>query len=406
MAGEPLTASDDNPATAVVLEIARGLHEAGTPSDSLEAALGRLAGALQLNLNAMVHPTAITAAIGRPGEQSVTILRLDPGAVNLDRLARLNQIVDQLCAGTISPHTALIQVRAVLASARPFPSAVVALSYGASASAVAVLLGGGWAELATAAVIGTVVGVVAGPIAGQPNRRPLFEVIASAIAALIALIAGRFVPALSTYTTIAAGLAILLPGLNLTTAIGELATRNLVSGTARLGGVFATLISLTAGVALGTALGQILGGRVSLADPTALPDWILLPVILVAAFGFGVNLNGRLADMRWIVPFVALAVGVTRLTEPLEPEAAAFVSALALGLGGAGAARIFRLPAEVLILPGLIVLVPGVIGYQSLLKLLQDDVQSGVTFFFNALLTAVLLVAGLLFAQILTPRQR
>ena len=58
----------------------------------------------------------------------------------------------------------------------------------------------------------------------------------------------HFVGPIALYVVLIAGVVQLLPGYTLTTALNELANRNLVSGTARLGGVFVTL--LVAGVRL------------------------------------------------------------------------------------------------------------------------------------------------------------
>jgi uncharacterized membrane protein YjjP (DUF1212 family) len=398
---------DVETATAVIVELGRGLHEAGTASDSLEAILESVAKAIGVELQVLDHPTSLIAAIGPANRQTVAIQRLDTGGPNLEYLARLNGIANRLIDGTLSATKALPAIRAVLRTPRRYPGWLIVLAYCAAAMAVAVLLNGAWIEVAVGAVIGLATGLLS-LVTGRFGRLAyLFELIAATIAAVIAIVAGPVVGPLETYTTIAAGVAVLLPGLTITTAVSELATRNLISGTARLGGAFTTLVSLTAGVAIGTGIGLLLGGQIQYGDATPLSDWLLVPVVLFAAFAFGVVLNGRPIDFRWIVPSCAIAVAASRLTEPLTPQAAAILSALLLGLGAQFGARVLRLPAEVLTVPGLLVLVPGVIGYQGLLLLLQADVESGVTFLFNMLLTALLLVAGLLASRLFVlPRMK
>ncbi len=65
----------------------------------------------------------------------------------------------------------------------------------------------------------------------------------------------RFVGSVALYVVLIAAIVQLLPGYSLTTALRELANRNWVSGTARLGGVFVTLLSLGCGFALGSGFG-------------------------------------------------------------------------------------------------------------------------------------------------------
>jgi len=56
-----------------------------------------------------------------------------------------------------------------------------------------------------------------------------------------------------------------------------------------------------------------------------------------------------------------------------------------------------------LIVPSIILLVPGSIGYHSLSNLLAHDVTTGIGNAFEALLVGSALVAGLLLANVLLP---
>jgi uncharacterized membrane protein YjjB (DUF3815 family) len=69
-------------------------------------------------------------------------------------------------------------------------------------------------------------------------------------------------------------------------------------------------------------------------------------------------------------------------------------------------ARTFDRPAAVPLLPGLILLVPGSLGFRGVFSMLQSDVVSGVDAGFKAVLVSAALVAGLLFANIALPPRR
>jgi uncharacterized membrane protein YjjB (DUF3815 family) len=81
----------------------------------------------------------------------------------------------------------------------------------------------------------------------------------------------------------------------------------------------------------------------------------------------------------------------------------AFLGALALGV----ASNIFSVarnrPALVMQAPGLLILVPGSVGYLSLAALLQSNTLSGVQAAFQMFLIGAALVYGLLFANLITP---
>ena len=60
-------------------------------------------------------------------------------------------------------------------------------------------------------------------------------------------------------------------------------------------------------------------------------------------------------------------------------------------------------PASVLLVPGVLLLVPGSIGYRSLTLLLNQNVEPGVAAGINAVLTAVALAGGVIVANVLIP---
>jgi uncharacterized membrane protein YjjB (DUF3815 family) len=53
--------------------------------------------------------------------------------------------------------------------------------------------------------------------------------------------------------------------------------------------------------------------------------------------------------------------------------------------------------------PGLLILVPGTIGFRSFASLIDRDVITGVDTLFTMLLVAISLVAGLLLSNVLVP---
>lgn len=79
-----------------VVEMARALHMYGTPTHRLETALNALASRLGLTAQILSTPTSITIAFGPMDQQQVSLLRLDAGAINLEKLADLDALVEQV----------------------------------------------------------------------------------------------------------------------------------------------------------------------------------------------------------------------------------------------------------------------------------------------------------------------
>ena len=86
-------------------------------------------------------------------------------------------------------------------------------------------------------------------------------------------------------------------------------------------------------------------------------------------------------------------------------QAAAFVAALAIGVvGNVAGARLRRSPL-VFIVPGVLMLVPGSAGYNSILQLVTDQTIDGITAGFDTFVTAISIAYGLMVSSVVLPRR-
>jgi uncharacterized membrane protein YjjB (DUF3815 family) len=83
-----------------------------------------------------------------------------------------------------------------------------------------------------------------------------------------------------------------------------------------------------------------------------------------------------------------------------------FVAAFAVGIASSAYERWRRRPAPVVLVPGILLLVPGSIGYRSVSSLMDRDTLAGIDTAFTMIITAVALVAGLLIAGVVAPEPR
>ena len=393
--------------TELLLALGRGLHQAGITTDALEETLRGIALACGVELQVNALPTSLTLAVGPPFEQRLIILRLEPGRVHLRKLALLEGVVDALRCGRRTAGEGLADVTAIDTAVQPAPALRSVLAYALLSTGTALLLGGASGEVIVSALIGVAIGAIAA--AGERSRRVdrVFEIAAAFVATVIVGLWEHFVAPISLYVVLIAGVVQLLPGYSLTTALNELANRNLVSGTARLGGVLVTLLALGCGFALGAGL----SGNAILNGPTVSPEHLtplstaLAPVLM--ACGIALNLHARLRDLGWIVVSCLVTAALARYLPALGiTQATPFVTAFAIGLATNLAARYLRIPQAVVLIPALLVLVPGSISYESLLYVFQADTTDALSLAVRALLAAILIVAGFLTSQLLAPPPR
>ena len=110
----------------------------------------------------------------------------------------------------------------------------------------------------------------------------------------------------------------------------------------------------------------------------------------------------------WCIAFVSvLGFGGARLgSSLLGPEQGVLLGALLVGVASNAIARWMGRPASVTLVPGIMLLVPGSIGFGSMSSLLARDVDAGLALAFTTVLVAVALAIGLLLANVIVPPRR
>ena len=342
-------------------------------------------------------------------EPHTHLMRLEPADIDLGRQRRIDRLIGEVLSGELDPHGALAQITELQQAAPLHGPLLTVLSFGAISAGVAVVLAGGLADLSLSLLAGLLVGLL-GLFAGHSQQfSRVFEAVAALITTLSAQLAGLLWPGVAPMVVLVAGLIVLLPGLTLTVALTELATNNLVAGTARLLGAAIVFIKLGFGVALGVGVIGSLGYGVDFGAPPAqpLPLWAQPAALALVGSAATVLFRARWADLPWVMLGCAVAtVGAKAGGALMGPQLGAFFGALAIGVTSNGLARWRQQPTTLTLIPGVLLLVPGSLGFRSVTALLQQDVSSGIGGAFSMFMVAISLVAGLLMANLLVHPRR
>lgn len=395
-------------AVGFVLALGRALHSSGYSAPRLEAVLTMVAERLGLAAPAFFStPTSLNAAFGEEQAQRTFMLRVQPGETDLGRLAALDAATLEVVRGRASIAEGIATVQAIIAAPPRYPAWLVTLAFGVLSGAVARFFGGGVREIGAGLVTGLFVGLLAWVAGRVPGLARVFEPAAAFLGTALATALVAWAGPMSLYITTVAGIVALLPGLVLTTAMSELANRHLTAGTARLSGAFMTFLGIAFGVALGNRVTEVVLGTVRSATPVALPDWTLWLALVAAPVCFAIVLSAEARDIVWITLGGVWAFLGGRLgSDWLGVGLGSFAGALAIGVAANVYARWLDRPASIVLVPGLALLVPGSVGYRSLMLLMEQNVTVGVEAGFRMLITASSLVAGLLVANVVGPPRR
>lgn len=390
-----------------VMELGTALHRYGTPAFRLEQALTNVSEALGLRGDFFSTPTAVIASL-RGGEREVTrLVRVQPGEVDLEKVWELDRLGDHVIDGELTLREGLARLREIVQRPSRYGAVATAVSFGIASSAIASFLHGSVVDLATSFVIGVVIGAVTIVSSRVQGLAQISETLAALVCAVLAYSTSLFLPTTAVPTVLIAGLIALMPGLSFTIGMAELATQNLVAGTARLMGAATTLLKITFGVVLGSQLMEAVLVRAAHRPGTPVPAWLDAPALGLVALAFTVLFRARPRHVGW----VALAALVGHLTTrhatvAFGPLYGVFLGGFCVSAGSNMVARLRNQPASITLIPGIILLVPGSLGYRSLSFMYEKDVVSGIDAAFTMVTIAVTLVAGLLFGNILVHPKR
>jgi len=391
-------------AEAFVIELGSALLRQGLPAHRVEGTLGLISGLLGRDAQFFCVPTGIIASFGAPGSQRGGLVRVDPGGIDLTRTVRLDALVASIVRGQLPLEQAAEALSAILAAPSRYRPAALVVAEAVAAGTAAPFFGGGLREGLVAGALGASMALL-GLALDRRRASHLFAPIGATLAAAAASLAPLLTGPLRTDVVIVCGLLVLLPGLTLTTAVAEVATRNLVSGTARLTVALLTLLELGFGVALGSQAAALV------------PAVELVPItpslatevgsLLAAGVAFMVIFRARIRDLHLVFIGVFAAYGGARIgTAMLGPELGAFLGALLVGLVSSAIARIADRPAQLPLVPGVLLLVPGSVGFSSVRGLLRSETVQAIDTAFQTGIIAIAIVVGLLSASALLPPRR
>ncbi len=203
-------------------------------------------------------------------------------------------------------------------------------------------------------------------------------------------------------------LIMFLPGATLTTAMIELASMHILSGSARLMYGATVLFLLFIGIAIGLNITNLPSIMVSTYEASVFPWWA--PVLGTLLFGIGtfVRLSGASRDLFWMLIVLYIAMLGQSLGEKyFNPYFGVLIGATLMALSSEWIARSpRRTPALVSQALAFWFLVPGARGLLSVTSILSQDYQSAMLGLGEMLVLIVLIALGVLLGTLLVSPQK
>ena len=389
-----------------ILRFGKALHSAGAPAHTLEATMQDMSQLMGIKGTFISQPTAILSSFTSGDEEITKIDRVEPMGVNLGKLSDLDKVSREVIRNQISYEEGYEQLERILNARDPFGKTTNLLFFLFSSAGFMVLFGGSWSDLVASMIVGSFMGLLS-IMAPTGLVGQLFEALVAVVASLTTYLLSKILPELNVGVVIISSLIIFMPGLFITIAIAEIATNNLVSGTARLVGGVMILLKLTFGVFIGSKLASWFHFPALEVDLGTIPPWVTLVSLPFTAFLSVINFKANRADWKWVTMAGIYGYCCSIFgSYYLGPELGMFFGGACVGALSNLFARIFDKPSSIFQWPGIILLVPGSVGYRGMTSLFQKDVVGGLDMAFTMVTLAMALVVGVFVGNILVKPRR
>ncbi len=131
-----------------------------------------------------------------------------------------------------------------------------------------------------------------------------------------------------------------------------------------------------------------------------IPKWVPFITLPITALMSTVNFKAERSDWGWITIAGIFGFSCSKIgTHYLGPELGMFFGGACVGAMSNIFARLQNRPSSIFQFPGMILLVPGSVGYRSLNFLFERNVVGGLDTAFSMITLALALVVGIFFGN-------
>ena len=390
-----------------ICDLAAALHRYGTSADKLEETLEACARRLDLSAQFFASPTSILVSVESRRGAISRMIRVEESELHLEKLLLVDQVIRDIGRGHLGVDEARSRLAAIEAAPDRFGPVARVFGFAIAATLVSVLFGGSQEELTLTGATALAAGSLCAVFSALERLRPLTIPVAAAFASATAFhVLGDRDPTGASIVTVSS-LILLMPGMKVTVAMRELAHSHLTAGTTRMVAALRTLLGLAFGVILGRHIAERLPSPSLVLADGELPGWALLTAVSAFPLALLVDFRARARDLPVIAIGCLVAYFAARWgREHAGPELGAFTGSLAVGLASNLFARLFDRPSSLMQIPGVTLLVPGSIGFRSVVALLEHDAVSGIDTGFSMVMVGTALGSGLIVANVLAPPRR
>ncbi|BHH84764.1 threonine/serine exporter family protein [Desulforhopalus sp. 52FAK] len=386
-------------ACSFIIKLGTTVHGYGPNAIRLESYLHRLTEALGYHGVFKSTPRELFFAFSKEGDlwQRTHLANMPGTGLDLAKLTRVGKLVDDVIAGHTTIKDALSRLEEIDKTPHPWGLLANAISYVFIGSGFAVLLSGSWWDILFSAIFSLVVYTIVLLVGRFGARANEWLPLSSAfIAGVMATMTKVLVPELNVVLVTLSAILVLIPGYSISVGIIELTSGHVVSGTVNLMNGLVYLVKQFVGAWLGVGLIK-LGFTMQMANAVSVSPswlWIGVPILII---GLCTVFQTSPKDFIWASLGCFIAYGGVLLGSALAGANLGNLVGTTITVVFANIwAANFKRPTSIVLLPAIVLLVSGSIGFRGLAAIAVGQTGTGEQQLVQMFVVALTIAAGLL----------
>ncbi len=360
-----------------IVQLGKALHTYGVPSYKSQVYLTEISAKKGIKASFMDTPTWINYVFYEEDDHTYNYVEcVPPGELNLGALSRIEELTKDVLANKISfveAKTAIAQIKKRPVS---YGKIIEMLAFMFSAGSFSLILDAGWTSSIVAFLLGAIVYGITLLAQKSGYIRSTLESLVALVATIITGLLAMYLDQINISLTILASIIVFIPGLAITTALEEITSKSLVSGTAKLFDALISLFKQFFGVVMGLAVLFLFVDLEPNNVVNNVPEWMDYIAIILLAISLTPVLRVRPKDVFYSVIAGFICYFTTTMFDFAGLLVSIFIGTIVAVLISKLFNRITGSPELIFLVPGTIMLVPGSKAFISLSSVFIDTTNT------------------------------